>query len=173
MKRYAELHCNDAEVWIKSHAITNLVSTLGIKLGWAAATADTNTLPSSVTRLHRINATSEINLEPNTIDASALEDYEDQTVAGRASTGGTYTITVNETDDTITEWAAVFASSAANGGVWIEEWSPNMTTANWIFVQTPSKYPKSAKEQNSLQTVEIACTIVSYYGSGTAIDPGV
>jgi hypothetical protein len=147
------------------------VSTLGIKLGWAPATADVNTLPSAVTRLTRINATSEINVEPETIDASALEDYIEQSVAGRASTGGTYTITVNETDATITEWNAVFASSAANGGVWIEEWSPNMTDANWIFVQTPTKYPKSAKEQNALQTVEIACTIVSYYGTGTAIEP--
>lgn len=148
------------------------ISTLGIKLGWAPATADMNTLPSSVTRLHRINATSEINIEPETIDASALEDYIEQSVAGRASTGGTYTITVNETDTTIDEWADVFTSSAANGGVWIEEWSPNLEKANWIFVQTPTKYPKSAKEQNSLQTVEIACTIVSYYGDGTAIDPG-
>ena len=150
------------------------VATLGIKLGWAPATADTNTLPQSVTRLHRINATSEINIEPETIDASALEDYIEQSVAGRASTGGTYTITVNETDTTVEEWAGssgVFASSAANGGVWIEEWSPNLEKANWIFVQTPTKYPKSAKEQNGLQTVEIACTIVSYYGQGTAIEP--
>lgn len=145
---------------------------MGIKLGWAAATADTNTLPSSVTRLHRINATSEINIEPETIDASALEDYIEQSVAGRASTGGTYTITVNETDTTVDEWGDVFASSAANGGVWIEEWSPNLESANWIFVQTPTKYPKSAKEQNGLQTVEISCTIVSYYGQGTAIEPG-
>ena len=148
-----------------------MVSTLGIKLGWAPATADMNTLPNAVTRLTRINATSEINIEPETIDASALEDYIEQSVAGRASTGGTYTITVNETDATIDEWEAVFASSAANGGVWIEEWSPNLTESNWIFVQTPTKYPKSAKEQNSLQTVEIACTIVSYYGTGTAIEP--
>lgn len=147
------------------------ISTLGIKLGWAAATADMETLPSAVTRLHRINATSEINIEPETIDASALEDYIEQSVAGRASTGGTYTITVNETDTTISEWESVFASSAANGGVWIEEWSPNLEKANWIFVQTPTKYPKSAKEQNGLQTVEIACTIVSYYGTGTAVEP--
>lgn len=147
------------------------ISTLGIKLGWAAATADMNTLPSSVTQLHRINATSEINIEPETIDASALEDYIEQSVAGRASTGGTYTITVNETDTTIDEWEDVFTSSAANGGVWIDEWSPNLATGNWIFVQTPTKYPKSAKEQNGLQTVEIACTIVSYYGNGTAIEP--
>ena len=147
------------------------VSTLGIKLGWAPATADMETLPLSVTRLHRINATSEINIEPETIDASALEDYIEQSVAGRASTGGTYTITVNETDTTIDEWEAVFTSSASGGGVWIEEWSPNLEKANWIFVQTPTKYPKSAKEQNGLQTVEIACTIVSYYGNGTAIEP--
>ena len=145
------------------------VSTLGIRLAWAAGTADT--LPSSVTWLTRINGTSNIALEPATIDASALEDYEDKTVAGRASTGGTYTITVNETDETIAEWAAVFAASAAGDGVWIQEYSPHLTDADWIFVQTPAKYPKSAKEQNSLQTVEIQCTIVNYHGKDTAIAP--
>ena len=148
------------------------ISTLGIKLGWAAATGSVDTIPSSgVQQLHRINGTSEINIEPETIDASALEDYIEQSVAGRSSTGGTYTITVNETDTTQDEWEDVFTSSASNGGVWIEEWSPNLAKANWIFVQTPPKYPKSAKEQNGLQTVEISCTIVSYYGLGTAVEP--
>lgn len=150
------------------------VSTLGILLGWVAGTVDDTPWSESTTtvkRLHRINGTGEINIEPNQIDASALEDYVDMYVAGRASTGGTYTITVNETDATITEWLEVFASSKTNQGVWIEEWSPNLNKANWIYVQTPDVYPKSAKEQNSLQTVEISTVIVKYQGLEKAVKP--
>lgn len=145
------------------------ISTLGVRLSWAAGTVDT--IPTDVTWLTRINGTSEINIEPATIDASALEDYEDKTIAGRASTGGTYTVTVNETNETQAEWAAVFAASNSGEGVWLVEYVPGLSQCNYIFVQTPNKYPKSAKEQNGLLTVEIACTIVDYHGYDTLITP--
>lgn len=149
------------------------ISTLGILVGWAAGTVDSTPWSGGTVKLlTRINGTGEINIDPETIDASALEDYVERSIAGRASTGGTYTITVNETDDTVAEWVEVFESSnGSNHGVWIEEWSPSMTKANWMFVQTPSIYPKSAKEQNSLQTVEINCTIVDYHGLDVAVKP--
>ena len=136
--------------------------------------ADTVPTSGSCTWLTRINATGEIALDTNTIDASSLEDYTDKTIAGRASTGGTYSITVNVTPETMTEWAAVFSASAANNGVWIQEWSPqNSTMADWIFVQTPRQFPKAAKEQNSLLTVEIQCAIVNYAGQAAAVDAPV
>ena len=147
------------------------ISTLGVRVGWINGSADTVPTSGSVTWLTRINATGEIALDTNTIDASALEDYVDRSIAGRASTGGTYSITVNVTPDTMTEWAAVFAASKANNGVWIQEWSPqNPTMSDWIFVQTPQQFPKAAKEQNSLLTVEITCAIVNYAGQAAAVD---
>ena len=145
------------------------LSTLKIRLGWSAGTPQT--LPTTLTWLTRINATSEITIEPEVIDASALEDETEQSVAGRASTGGTYTITVNETDETQAEWADVFAASAAGEGVWIVEYVPGLSKCNYIFVQTPQQYPKSAKDQNSLLTVDIQCTIVKYHGYDELITP--
>ena len=145
------------------------LSTLGMRLGWQSGTPQS--IPAEVTWLTRINSTSEITIDPATIDASALEDYEDKTIAGRAATGGTYTVTVNETDETQNEWAAVFAASAAGQGVWLVEYVPGLSKCNYIFVQTPQKYPKAAKEQNSLLTVEISCTIVDYHGYDTLITP--
>ena len=145
------------------------ISTLGARLAWAAGTKDT--LPSSVTWLTRINTTSEITIEPNTIDSSALEDYEDKTIAGRASTGGTYTVTVNETDATQAEWEAVFAASKTGKGVWFQEFVPGLTKGNWIFGQTPQKFPKSGKDQNGLLTVEIPITIVEYHGYDNLVAP--
>ena len=145
------------------------VSTLGVRLGWKAGTPQT--LPDTLTWLTRINTTSEIAIDTNTIDASALEDPVDKTVAGRGSTGGTYTVTVNETNETQAEWADVFAASAAGEGVWLVEYVPGLSKCNYIFVQTPQKYPKSAKEQNGLLTVDIVCTIVDYHGYDTLITP--
>lgn len=145
------------------------ISTLGVRLGWSAGVPET--LPTTLTWLSRINATSEITIEPETIDASALEDLVEQSIAGRASTGGTYTVTVNETNDTRAEWADVFAASAAGEGVWLVEYVPGLSECNYVFVQTPSIYPKSAKDQNGLLTVDIQNTIVKYHGYDELIAP--
>jgi len=147
------------------------ISTLGVRVGWMNGNADAVPTTGTCTWLTRINGTGEIALDTNTIDASALEDYVDRSIAGRASTGGSYSLTINVTPETMDEWALVFAASAANNGVWIQEWSPSMPdTSDWIFVQTPRQFPKSAKEQNSLLTVEIQCAIVNYAGQAAAVD---
>lgn len=149
------------------------ISTLGARVAWA--TGDASTVPSSgFTWLTRINATGEIALATNTIDASALEDHVTKTIAGRADTGGTYTLTINVTPETMDEWAAVFLASASNGGVWIQEWvESDPSHGNFIFVQTPQQFPKPALEQNALLTVEIECAIVNYVGSQAAVDAPV
>ena len=90
------------------------ISTLGVRVGWMSGDANTVPTSGSCTWLTRINATGEIALDTNTIDASALEDYVDKTIAGRASTGGTYSITVNVTPETMTEWAAGFSCRLRN-----------------------------------------------------------
>lgn len=147
------------------------ISTLGVRVGWM--TGDANTVPTSgtCTWLTRINATGEIALDTQTLDASALEDYTTKSIAGRADNGGSYNISVNVTPETMDEWAAVFAASKSNNGVWIQEWSPqNPSKSDWIFVQTPQQFPKAAKEQNSVLVVEIQCAIVNYAGQSDAVD---
>lgn len=147
------------------------ISTLGVRLAWAPGTPQTLPTSAQVTWLTRINATSEITIEPETIDASALEDYVEKSIAGRASTGGTYAVTVNETDETQAEWEDVFTASAAGEGVWFIEYVPGLSKCNYIFAQTPTIYPKSAKDQNGLLTVDIQNTIVEYHGYDELITP--
>lgn len=148
------------------------ISTLGIKVGWAAGTAAA--IPTNVTQLTRINEVGGISLDVEQIDASALEDFVSKYVAGRADTGGTFPFTVNLTDDTIAEWEAVFEASNASGasGVWFEIWSPYLTKAFWVFGQTPRSFPMPDMAQNSLETVEINITIADYHGLDTAKEPG-
>jgi hypothetical protein len=46
--------------------------------------------PTKYKLLHRVNSSDEISIETETIDASALEDKIERTIAGRGSTGGTF-----------------------------------------------------------------------------------
>ena len=64
------------------------ISTLGSLTGYAVETT-AGTKPTTFKLLHRINASDEIAIETETIDASALEDMVERTIAGRGSTGGT------------------------------------------------------------------------------------
>lgn len=156
-------------------AMTPGVSTLGVKFGYNATASATK--PESFTLLNRINAIGGISIEPEQIDASALEDYVTRYVAGRADTGGgSVNVTVNVTNETITEWQAVFAASetAAQGevgGLWFTVWSPYLAQAFFFIAQTPQEFPMPELSQNSLETVEIPLTIVSYEGLSEKIEP--
>lgn len=149
------------------------ISTLESRIGWVAGTASDTpwSTAATVKWLERTNSTGAINIDPATIDASALEDVVTKSIAGRAETGGTYSVTVNLTDDTLDQWEEVFESSDANQGVWIEEWIKGLTKAAWVYVQTPKQFPKPAEEQNALLTLTINLIIVDYKGYQTAIKP--
>lgn len=85
------------------------VSTLGVTFGYGVE-ATAGTKPTSFTQLHRINSIGGVSIEPEQIDASALEDEITKYVAGRADTGGTVAVSVNRTNETIAEWQAVIAA---------------------------------------------------------------
>ena len=67
------------------------ISTVGALTGYAVETV-AGTKPTKFTMLHRINASDEIAIDVETIDASALEDEIERTIAGRGSTGGTFNV---------------------------------------------------------------------------------
>ena len=147
------------------------ISTLGIKFGYGAAG---DSKPGSFTQLTRINSIGGISLDTEEIDASALEDYVTRYVAGRADTGSDVPITVNVTDDTITEWEAVITASEAakaSGGLWFTVWSPYLTKGFFFKAVTPSKFPMPELGQNALETVEIPLTIMEYVGLDTKVEP--
>ena len=147
------------------------ISTLGVLFGWGAAGEQK---PATFTLLTRVNAIGGINLETEQIDASALEDYITRYVGGRADTGGSVSVTINATNETITEWEAVFTASEAavsSGGLWFEVYSPYLTKAFFFKATTPSKFPMPEQGQNALMTVEIPLTVSEYKGLDTAVAP--
>ena len=142
------------------------LSTLGITF-WAAesATGAKVTTASSYSQLTRINSIGEMTLEANSIDASALEDYVTHYVAGRADVSDTFPITINLTNETEAEWAALLGKK-----VCFLTKIPGLTKQIFIIATVPAKLPAPALDQNGLLTVTINCTTNDFIGIDTAVD---
>lgn len=150
------------------------VSTLGIKFGYAVETT-AGTKPTAFKQLTRINSIGGISLETEQIDASALEDEVTRYIAGRQDTGGTVPVTVNLTDNTVTEWEALIAASKTaqeeGKSTWFTVWSPYLAKAFFIVAEPPKHIPLPESNQNELQTVEMTLVINEYKGMAEKIEP--
>ena len=148
------------------------LSSLGVTFGYGVETT-AGTKPSSFTQLDRINSIGGISLSTEQIDASALEDYQTKYIAGRQDSGGTWSITVNFTDETATEWGTLISAyntAAASGlAMWFEIILPNQSDAFFAVAQPPQIIPMPEIGQNSLLTVEIQLVIVEYKGWDTKV----
>ena len=152
------------------------LSTLGVKFGYAVETT-AGTKPAAFTQLERCNSISGISLSTEQIDASALEDYVSKYVAGRQDTGGTWSVTFNNTPEVVTQLETMISayntgkSSNPAKNTWFEVWAPGQSKAFFVVAQPPQKLPMPEFGQNALQTIEITFTIEDYKGADTAIEP--
>ena len=148
------------------------ISTLGITFGYGTE-ATAGTKPTSFKQLTRINALGGINIEPEQIDASALEDEITRYVKGRADTGGSFAVTVNFTSDTVKEWKdLITAYKALSDGkrMWFETIIPGVTNSFFVIAQPPEEIPQPEIGQNELLTVEMNLTIQEYKGLDTSVE---
>ena len=147
------------------------ISTLGITFGYGTETT-AGTKPTSFKQLTRINALGGINIEPEQIDASALEDFITRYVKGRADTGGSFPVTVNFTSDTVEEWQELItAYKALSGGkrMWFETIIPGITNSFFVVAQPPEEIPQPEIGQNELLILEMNLTIEEYKGLDTSV----
>lgn len=149
---------------------TNLipgVSTLGVTFGFGIETT-AGVQPTTFTALNRINQIGSINIETETIDASALEDVVESAVAGRGSSGGSFPVTVNITDKTIAEWEDLISkyqtAKAAGKSTWFITIIPSVSKIFAVVGEPPSMIPQPEFAQNGLLTVEMPITINTYKG---------
>ena len=148
------------------------ISTLGITFGYGVETS-VGVKPTTMNLLTRINSIGGISIDPDTIDASALEDAVTRNIKGRADTGGTWTVTVNFTDDTEKEWEdLITAYQGLTGGkrMWFETSIPGITKGFWVVAQPPEIIPQPTFDQNGLLTVEMNLTIEEYKGLDTKVE---
>ena len=149
------------------------VATLGVKLAYGVET-QAGVKPEVFNVLHRISEIGDINLTAETIDASALEDLVERSVAGRASTGGTWDVTVNATDDTMSEGKTLInAYKALSGGkrMWFEIIVPGLTDADFIVAQPPLQIPSPSMGQNEVLKFTMTMAIEEYVGFETKVVP--
>ena len=149
------------------------LSTLGITFGYGVETVASQK-PASFTQLTRINSIGGISITPETIDASALEDSVEKSVAGRATTGSTWEVVINYTPDTASEWdtliSAYNTAHASQLQMWFEVIVPGMTDAFFVIAEPPQEIPMPELSQNSLLTVTMSLTIVDYKGTDTKVN---
>lgn len=149
------------------------VSSLGVTFSYGVETTK-GTKPTAFTILSRINQIGDVTVETEAIDASALEDKQTRNIPGRDTVSDTFTITVNKTDETISEWEKVITDyQALTDGkrMWFQTITPGFTKAEFVVAAPPSKLPISGKEQNSLLTMEINLTVDEMIGSDTKVEP--
>ena len=148
------------------------ISTLGITFGYGVE-ATAGQKPTAFTKLNRINNIGGISIQPEQIDASALEDFITRYVKGRADTGGSFPITVNFTPETKTEWATLIdAYQELSGGkrMWFETIIPGFTESFFVVAQPPEEIPQPEIAQNGLLTVEYNLTIEEYKGMDAKVE---
>ena len=120
----------------------------------------------------RVEAIGGINIEPEQIDASALEDAITRYVKGRADTGGSFAVTVNFTSETVAEWTALItAYKALTGGnrMWFETVIPGEEKSFFVVAQPPEQIPQPEIGQNELLTIEMNLTIEEYKGLDSTV----
>lgn len=148
------------------------ISTLGVELSYGIESTAGNK-PASFTKLPRCNSIGGIELDTETIDASALEDYQERTIAGRQSTGGEWSVTFNLTDETIpiieTMLSASATALATSKRTWFQVTIPNLTKSFFVVGQPGTKVPMPELSQNELLTGDISITIDEYKGLDTKV----
>lgn len=150
------------------------ISTLGVVLSYGVETTS-GTKPATFTQLPRVNSISGIELDTETIDASALEDFQERTIAGRQSTGGEWTVTFNLTNETIPLIEGMMESAAeglaSNKRTWFQVAAPNLAKSFFVVGQPGTKVPMPDFGQNELLTGDISITIDEYIGLDTKVTP--
>lgn len=151
------------------------LSTNGITFSYGVgANSKDGAKPETMTLLDRINAIGGISITDEVIDSSALEDKLTRNIKGRGDTGGSTTVTVNLTDETLKEWKAViqtFNDLSSSQGMWFQTIIPGLSSSFWFIAEPPSAIPQPEFGQNQLLTVEMNMTIADYVGDSDPVEP--
>ena len=115
-----------------------------------------------------------IALSADTIDVTPLENHFREYVEGIKDTGGTWDITFNFNSVSVAAWetlrAASQAGTADGKATWACIWIPNFAKSFYVKF-TPGEIPMPEFSVGSAFQGAISCTVNSYEGLQTAIEP--
>ena len=149
------------------------LTTLGVKFGYAVeATAGTRPT-AGYTQLPRCKSIGGINLSPEQIDVSCLEDEISKYAEGRADTGGTWDTSFYS--DGLAGLKTLLTSAAtakaAKKGVWFEVWVPGLSDGFFVKAAVLSKLAMGDISDNAALEIPLSLTIEDYEGLATAVEP--
>lgn len=150
------------------------LTTLGVKLGYASATAN-GTRPTAFTWLKRAKSIGAIDLSVDSIDVTAIEDLIKQYADGAADTGGKVDLTFGVSNDVIKQLETYLSAGATakigNKEFWHVVWFPALEKS-FYFIATPGT-SIGMPEVGVGNAAEIKMTLVlnEYKGLDTAVEP--
>lgn len=149
------------------------LSTIGVKVGYAVE-ATAGTKPSAFTQLKRCKAIDGIELSPDKIDVTALEDSIKQYTDGVQDTGGDWGLTFGMNDDVINALTTLKSSAdtgkTAGKATWFVVYFPGLTKSFFVKAM-PGNIPMPEVGQGNAAEIKLNTTINEYVGLDTAIEP--
>lgn len=143
------------------------LTTLGITFGYGVETV-AGTKPTTFKQLKGCDSIPEINLEPEQIDVSSLEDYTSQYADGRQDTGGSWAPTFSADPENIEALGAMIEESQtakeSNKRTWFQVIIPGLDKAFFVIASPGRKIGMPSMDQNSKLTVTMSLTINEYFG---------
>ena len=158
------------------------LTTLGVRLAYAVETVSGqkpansgsgSTISYAFTELVRVNEIGGAAIDVENIDTSALIDKITRYKPGRGDTGGSFPITINITNDTVSQWETLIqqyeTAKVSNLRMWWQVTHPELTKAFFIVAAPPSSIPMPDTAQNENWTVEFNLTIEEFIGLNTKV----
>lgn len=159
------------------------LTSLGVKLGFAmestkgekpTTNGGTSTaVVGSWYQVLRVNSIGGVSVDPEQIDVSAIVDKLTRYKPGRGDSGGTFTIGINVSNETINQWKDIInlyynsANRTAGLRMWWEVTHPDLEQAFFIVAAPPEVFPMPETGQNEAWTVEINLVVDELKGLDT------
>lgn len=154
--------------------MTSGISTVGTMFGFALED-DVGERPDEFVQLHRINQIGGIAIEPEAIDASALEDEYTKYIIGRTDEGGSLPVSVNLTNMTLAEWRSLIEffqnREDTDLRMWWEVYHPELDESFYFVANPPVNVPLPEISGNELFVGEFNLAIESFEGVGEPLVP--
>lgn len=121
----------------------------------------------------RVNSIGGVSVDPEQIDVSAIVDKLTRYKPGRGDSGGTFTIGINITNDTIEQWRKIIGlynnptNRQAGLRMWWQVQHPDLEKAFFIVAAPPEVFPMPETGQNEAWTVEINLVVDELKGLDT------
>lgn len=158
------------------------LTSLGVLIGWGMETTKgvkptnsntstgTSTSGRAFEQVYRATSIGGLSVDPEQIDVSAIVDGLTRYKPGRGDSGGTFTIGINITQETIEQWQRIintyYNATTRESGLrcWWQVTHPDLAKSFFVVAAPPKVFPMPETGQNEAWTVEINLVVDELIG---------